>query len=192
VGRFQLSPNQNFSFVTRARFDQEDFGINRIEAGVTANFNPYLPFSTSLTYARYEAQPEIGFDRRREGILGAATWNLTPNWYITGSVLLDLDRYLLARDTFAAQYAVDPVNAVYHRKNATYVSSMSLGIGYIDECTTFSVNYSVAPRDLAVTAGEKDRNHTVLLRLELRTLGEVSFNQNLGGTDTSQEGVAAQ
>jgi LPS-assembly protein len=69
---------------------------------------------------------------------------------------------------------------------------MSLGLGYIDECTTFSINYSVAPRDLAVTSGERDRNHTVLLRLELRTLGEVEFNQNLGGADTGQEGVSAQ
>lgn len=190
VGRFQLTPNKNFSFVTRGRFDQEDFSLNRIEAGFTANFNPYLPFTTSLTYARYAAQPEIGFDRRREGILAAATWNVTPNWFLTGSVLLDLDRYLLVRDTFAAQYAVDPINAIYKHENSAYVSSMSVGFGYIDECTTFSVNYSVAPRDIAVTSGEKDRNHTVMLRLELRTLGEVSFNQNLGGTGSTQDGVA--
>ncbi|GEO15836.1 LPS-assembly protein LptD [Microvirga aerophila] len=192
VGRFQIAPNANFSFVTRARFDQEDFGINRIEAGLTANFAPYLPFSTSLTYARYEAQPQMGFDHRREGILASARWNVTPNWYVSGSVLLDLDRYLLARDTFATQYALDPVNAVYNGTDSAYVSSMSLGLGYIDECTTFSINYSVAPRDLAVTSGERDRNHTVLLRLELRTLGEVEFNQNLGGSDTGQEGVSAQ
>jgi LPS-assembly protein len=191
VGRFRLAPNANFSFVTRARFDQDDFGVNRIEAGVTANFAPYLPFSTSLTYARYAAQPEIGFDRRREGFLASARWNVTPNWYISGSVLLDLDRYLLARDTFATQYALDPVNAVYNKTDSAYVSSMSLGIGYIDECTVFSVNYSVAPRDLAISSGEKDRNHTVLLRLELRTLGEVTFNQNLG-TNAGEEGVAAE
>jgi LPS-assembly protein len=191
VGRFRIAPNANFSFVTRARFDQEDFGVNRIEAGVTANFAPYLPFSTSLTYARYAAQPEIGFDRRREGLLASARWNVTPNWYVSGSVLLDLDRYLVARDTFATQYALDPVNAVYNKTDRAYVSSMSLGLGYIDECTVFSVNYSVAPRDLAVSSGEKDRNHTVLLRLELRTLGEVAFNQNLG-TNAGEEGVAAQ
>ena len=190
VGRFQLSPNKNFSFVTRGRFDQEDFSLNRLEAGFTANFNPYLPFTTSLTYARYAAQPEIGYDRRREGVLASATWNVTTNWFVTGSVLLDLDRYLLARDTFAAQYSVDPLTAVYKHENSAYVSSMSVGFGYIDECTTFSVNYSVAPRDIAVTSGEKDRNHTVMLRLELRTLGEVSFNQNLGGTGSTQDGVA--
>jgi len=192
VGRFQLNPNNNFSFVTRGRFDQNDFALNRLEAGVTANFNPYLPVSTSITYARYEAQPNIGFDRRREGLLTSARWDLTPNWYVSGSVLLDLDRYLQARDAFAVQYAFDPANAVYRRMNSAYVSSMTLGLGYIDECTTFSVNYSVSPRNIAVTSGEKERDHTVLLRLELRSLGEVSFNQNLGGSAASQEGVAAQ
>jgi LPS-assembly protein len=192
VGRIQLQPNANFSFVTRARFDQGDFGLNRIETGVRANFAPYLPVSTSLTYARYEAQPQIGFGNRREGILASAQWNVTPNWFVSGSVLLDLDRYILARDLYATQYAADPVNAVYKRTSTAYVSSMSLGLGYIDECTTFSVNYSMAPRETAITSGEKDRNHTVLLRLELRTLGEVSFNQNVGGSSTSEEGVAAQ
>jgi LPS-assembly protein len=191
VGRFQLKPNQNFSFMTRARFDQEDFGINRFEAGISANFAPYLPISGSLTYARYAAQPEIGFDQRREGILAAARWNVTPNWYVSGSVLLDLDRYLIARDLYAAQYAVSPTAAVYNRTDAPYVSSMSVGLGYIDECTTFSVNYSVSPRDTAITSGERDRNHTVLLRLELRTLGEVTFNQNLSSS-SGEEGVAAQ
>lgn len=191
VGRFQIKPNQNFSFVTRARFDQEDFGVNRFEAGVSANFNPYLPVSASLTYARYAAQPDIGFDQRREGLLAAARWSVTPNWYVSGSVLLDLDRYLIARDLYAVQYAASPTTAVYNRTDSPYVSSMSVGLGYIDECTTFSVNYSVSPRDTAVTSGEKDRNHTVLLRLELRTLGEVTFNQNLSG-ESGQEGVAAQ
>ncbi|MBF9232264.1 LPS-assembly protein LptD [Microvirga alba] len=192
VGRFQLSPNKNISFVTRGRFDQNDFGLNRLEAGVTASFSPYLPFSTSLTYARYAAQPAIGFDQRREGLLASATWNVTPKWYVTGSLLLDLDRYLLARDTFAANFIANPSTAVYNRLNAAYVGSMSLGVGYMDECTTFTLNYSMAPRNLAVTSGEKDRSHTVMFRLELRTLGEVSFSQNINGAASSQDGVAAK
>jgi LPS-assembly protein len=190
VGRFQISPNANFAFVSRARFDQEDFSLNRVEAGVRANFNPYLPLSTSLTYARYDAQPDIGFPRRREGLLGSATWNVTPNWFLSGSVLLDLDRYLLARETYAIQYATNPDTAVYNRQDSAYVSSMSLGVGYIDECTTFSVSYIMTPRELTTTAGEKDRNHTVMLRLELRTLGEANFTQRLDGSDSAEEGVA--
>ncbi len=190
VGRLQISPNANFAFVSRARFDQDDFGVNRVEAGVRANFNPYLPLSTSLTYASYAAQPDIGFPRRREGLLGSATWNVTPNWYLSGSLLLDLDRYLLARENYAIQYATNPDTAVYNRQDTAYVSSMSLGVGYIDECTTFSVSYIMTPRELTTTAGEKDRNHTVMLRLELRTLGEANFTQRLDGSDSGEEGVA--
>ncbi|WP_246504926.1 LPS-assembly protein LptD [Microvirga antarctica] len=191
VGRFQISPNRNFSFVTRGRFDHEDFGLNRIETSAIMNFNPYLPISTSLTYARYAAQPEIGFARRREGVSASATWSITPNWSISGSVLLDLDRYLLARDTYAAAYAINPATAVYNRQDSAYITGMSVGLGYVDECTTFSVSYTVSPRDIAVTSGEKDKNQTVMFRLELRTLGEVAFNQNIG-TAASNDGVAAQ
>jgi len=191
VGRFQISPNTNFAFVTRARFDQEDFGLNRLEAGFRANFNPYLPVSTSLTYANYAAQPAIGFPMRREGLLGTARWDITPNWYVSGSVLLDLDRYLLARETYLTQYAINPETAVYNRENVAYVSGMSLGLGYMDECTTFSLSYSVTPREVVRNSGEKNQNHTIAFTLELRSLGEVGYTQNLSGL-SSDEGVAAQ
>lgn len=189
VGRIQIAPNSNFSFLTRARFDQDNFDVNRIEASVLANFNPYLPLSTSVTYARYEAQPDIGFPRRREGLLGSATWNLTPNWFVTGSVLLDLDRYLLARETYELQYAINPETAVYNRQDTAYVSSMSLGLGYVDECTTFSVKYIMTPRSITTNSGEKDRNHTVMLSLELRTLGEATVSQRINGS-SSEEGIS--
>ncbi|WP_201829269.1 LPS-assembly protein LptD [Microvirga zambiensis] len=182
VGRFQISPNANFAVVTRARFDDEDFDLNRFEAGVRANFNPYVPVSTSLTYARYEAQPAIGFPLRREGLLGTARWDISPNWYVSGSLLLDLDRYLLARQTFATQYAANPATAVYDRQNIAYVSGMSFGVGYMDECTTFSLIYSVTPREVTRTSGEKDQNHTIAFSLEFRSLGEVGYSQNLSGT----------
>lgn len=192
VGRFQIAPNQNFSFTTRARFDQEDFNLNRIEAGVRANFNPYLPLSTSVTYARYEAQPAIGFPNRREGLLTSARLNVTENWYLSGSVLLDLDRYLLARSAFLADYAENPTTAVYNRQDRAHVNAMSVGVGYVDECTVFSVNYSMTPRDVAVASGEKNRNHTVLLRLELRTLGEASVSQNFSTSNDPDSGLLGQ
>jgi LPS-assembly protein len=190
VGKVRISPNNNFSFVTRGRFDEEDFSLNRLDAGVTANFAPYLPISTSLTYARYGAQPDLGFPTRREGVLSSAQWNITPNWYVNGSVLLDLDRYLEARETFISSYLVSPATAYYARKGPTHVSSMSVGLGYIDECTVFTVRYSVTPTDIAINNGEKGRNRTLMFTLELRTLGEVAVNQNLGNTVASESGVA--
>jgi len=182
VGRFQISPNANFALVSRGRFDQEDFSLNRFEAGIRANFNPYLPVSTSLTYARYEAQPAIGFPTRREGLLASARWDMTPNWFVTGSVLLDLDRYLVARENIRIP-SIDPGAAISQRENVGYVAGMSLGLGYIDECTTFSVSYSITPRDIALTSGEKEQNHTVAFSLELRSLGEVGYTQRLSGSD---------
>ncbi|MBD2749746.1 LPS-assembly protein LptD [Microvirga sp. BT688] len=181
VGRFQISPNANFAFISRGRFDQEDFSLNRFEAGIRANFNPYLPVSTSLIYARYEAQPAIGFPTRREGLLASARWDMTPNWFVTGSVLLDLDRYLVARETFVIPTATP--GAISQRENIGYVAGMSLGLGYMDECTTFSVSYSITPRDIALTSGEKEQNHTVAFSLELRSLGEVGYTQRLSGSD---------
>ncbi|KFG70163.1 LPS-assembly protein LptD [Microvirga sp. BSC39] len=183
VGRFQISPNANFAFVTRGRFDQEDFSLNRFEAGIRADFNPYLPVSTSLTYARYEAQEAIGFPTRREGLLASARWDMTPNWFVTGSLLLDLDRYLVAREAFAVPAVVAPGAAISRRENVGYVAGMSLGLGYIDECTTFSVSYSVTPRDVTFTSGEREQNHTVAFSLELRSLGEVGYTQRLSGSD---------
>ena len=95
----------NLSFITRGRFDQDDFGLRRIEVGATAQLHPDRSRSRlSLTYARYDAQPELGFDHRREGVLAGATWNITPNWFVSGSALLDLDRYLHDRDAFIAEY----------------------------------------------------------------------------------------
>ena len=108
---------------------------------------------------------------------------------MNAAALLDLDRYLQAKDQFIANYLIDPNTAVYDRRPLATLSSLSLGFGYLDECTTFTVNYVMAPRDVAVTSGEKDRSHTLLVRLELRTLGEANLRQNLGGVDTSQEGV---
>jgi LPS-assembly protein len=191
VARVRVSPSERYSLITRGRFDQDDLSLRRLEVGATANFAPSFPLSASVVYARYSAQPEIGLDRRREGVIGSAKWDLTPNWFVTGSVLLDLDRYLLARDEYINAYIASPNTAVYNRQNSAYVSALTLGVGYIDECTTFTVSYSMSPRDISVTSGEKNRNQTILFTLELRTLGQISGSQNIG-TQASQEGVATR
>ncbi len=193
VGRFQVSPNQNISFISRARFDQSDFKVNRFEAGVTARFAPFLPLTLSTFYSYYEAQPLLGFSHRREGVTASATYNITPNWFITGSALVDLTHYLDTRDLFAdatASYLANPVGAapVYQNPGRFYLSGMSLGGGYQDECTTVSLNYIVSP--IATALGTRERNQTVLLRLELKTLGEADLRQNVGSV-TTNDGIAS-
>jgi LPS-assembly protein len=183
VGRFQVSPNRNLSFVARGRFDQQSFAAKRIEAGISGTFSPWLPVSASLLYANYAAQPELGYQARREGLAATAQVNLNANWYLSGSVLVDLDRFLINR-------SLDPAPGTkYGSKDGFSVSAMSLGIGYMDECTVFSINYVVAPQDLTVTSGERDANQSLLFRLELRTLGQASYRQSIG-TAIAEDGIA--
>jgi LPS-assembly protein len=181
VSRVQVSPNNSLSFFARGRHDQDDFALKRLEAGTVANFAPYVPLSASLLYARYDAQPEIGYDQRREGVVASARWGLPQNWFLTGSVTVDLDRYITARNQFIADFINDPTTAYYRRRDPLHLNQVSLGVGYMDECTTFSVSYIMTPRDDSVASGERDRNQTLLFRLELRTLGAATVQQQLSG-----------
>jgi LPS-assembly protein len=192
VGRAQVSPNQNISFISRFRLGQGDLGVNRFETGVTARFAPFLPLETSLFYSYYQAQPALGFAHRREGVTASATYRITPNWFLTGSALVDLTHYLDARDTYTDLYTGYLANGgaapIYKNPGAFYLSGMSLGGGYQDECTTVSLNYIVSP--IATAIGVRERNQTFLLRLELKTLGEADLRQNVG-TVTTADGIAA-
>ncbi|MCK2054055.1 LPS-assembly protein LptD [Methylobacterium sp. 37f] len=192
VGRFQLSPNQNITFITRGRFDHADLGVNRVETGVIARLAPFAPIDLSAFYSYYRAQPALGFANRREGVTASATYHVTPNWFVTGSALVDLSHYLDVRDNFQTAYAsylANPVGdaPVYRNPGRAYLSGMSIGGGYQDECTTISVNYIVSP--VAASLGTSERNRTVLLRLELKTLGEADFRQNLN-TAITADGIS--
>ncbi|UMY18288.1 LPS-assembly protein LptD [Methylobacterium organophilum] len=192
VGRFQLSPNQNISFISRFRLAQNDLSTNRFETGLTARFSPFLPLDTSLFYSYYEAQPLLGFSHRREGITATATYHITPNWFVTGSALVDLTHYLDVRDNFIDAYAAflsgsSTTAPVYSNPGKFYLTGMSLGGGYQDECTTVSLNYIVSP--IATAIGTRERNQTVLLRVELKTLGEADLRQNVSSTTTA-DGIA--
>jgi LPS-assembly protein len=171
--------------------------VNSFEAQAVVNFKPYVPLSGSLTYVRYDRQPLLGYQNRREGLQPAAAFQLTPNWSVGGSVLFDLDRYLDNRDVFATTYLQNLsrggqalANSTLYNKGDTYsVAQAGLSLGYKDECTTFSINYALTPR-LAAT-GERESDRSVLVRLELRTLGQASFSQTLSAGSTS-DGIATR
>ena len=192
VGRFQLSPNQNISLITRARFDNADFKVNRFETGAIARLAPFAPIDLSLFYSYYEPQPALGFSHRREGLTASATYHITPNWFLSGSALVDLTYYLDVRDIYTdalRSYLASPLGTapIYENPGRFHFAGMSLGAGYQDECTTVSVNYIVSP--IATAIGTSERNQTVLLRVELKTLGEADLRQNVGNVTTA-DGIA--
>jgi LPS-assembly protein len=184
VGRGLFSPTQNITFITRARFDKDTFDVNRFEAGVVANWNPLVPVTTSITYARYGAQPDFGLLQRREGLVASGGYNLTSHWNIQGSLTFDLDRYLTSRNTFATAYAnylaagAIGTAPVYQRSSSWSPIGSSLRVAYTDECTTFSVSYTHTPA--AFASGTREAGKTFLVQLDLRTLGQVNVKQNFG------------
>ena len=178
VGRFLVQPSQFFSFYTKGRFDESNFSVRRFETGLNANFNPWLPLTTSLTYATIESQPELGYNHRREGVQASAVYNVTPYWSLSGSAVLDLSHYLYDREAFIANFAISPTTAVYNRSP---VGSVGLAATYRDECTTFSVSYSSGLKEFA--SGTVERAQTVLVRLELRTLGAIGTQPTVGGIE---------
>ena len=78
---------------------------------------------------------------------------------------------------------------VYRRPSDYTPISTGLGLQYLDECTTFGISYSASPREIALSNGEKERVQTVLVRLELRTLGEANVKQNIGPVTSANDGT---
>jgi LPS-assembly protein len=192
VGGAQISPGKGWLFSAKGRFDQDGFTNRRGE--VSASYTHEDKWATSLTYARYDRQPEIGFDRRREGLYISQMFNVTGGWSVRGSVLFDMDKYLLDRETFITNYnnwvSYPGVFAQPRlpKSDPLYPTTVALGIQYRDECTIFDVNYTRSRAD-KFNGGKQD-GHTLLFRLELRTLGGVNYTQRFGNTATTQDGIS--
>ncbi len=151
VSRIYFQPTGRFSFVTRFRFDKDDLSLRRFEAETSSRWDR---LTLSTIYARYEAQPMIGFIERRNGIYQSATYQFHDYWSITGGTRYDLERGKFDLAT--------------------------VGISYTDECFAITASY-IADYTNLITASSV---HKFLLRVNLRTLGETGFKQNLGNQVT--------
>jgi LPS-assembly protein len=158
ISRFTYSPNSNYAIVAKARFDEATWAMRRFDVAATAHYGPLL-FSTQ--FANYEQQPLIGYIYRREGLQFTTRYDIIQHYFVTGSINFDLSRhyYYPAVLTSAA-----PVFSI-----ASYV----LGVGYADDCTKLSINYSNSISDNFGNPPTYTRNSTLLLTLDLRTLGDI-------------------
>ena len=127
----------------------------------------------SLQYANYQAQPDIGYYKRREGVSTSLKYKIDQNYFLSSSVIFDLSRHL---------YNSTP--AIGGHAGILSLAGLGLGIGYTDDCTTFSVNYaSVYTEKAGSSTGTVTgpvRNQTILFQLQLRTLGDTRFQSSLG------------
>ena len=175
VARLRFRPTPNLSFLAFGQFDERTFATKKVEATVTASLGPV---SGSVTYARLAAEPERGAANPREGLSGSARLQLSENWFASGSVLFDLSRYLEDRQRLPAGQKGSGRFAV---------ASTTVGVGYMDECTTLTVSYTSVPKDGIF--GSKDQDRSVMVRLELRTLGEIGVSQSVGAGGSGGGGL---
>jgi LPS-assembly protein len=181
VARAQISPIRGLFFTSAARLDSTTFEAQRVDAAATYS-NSII--SASVGYGRYEPQPNLGINRRREGLSLSSSVAVTQNWKLRAGVLFDLDKYKFDRERYRdalAAFQVSPVGTppIYPRTGLFQTASTSFGINYTDECTIFDIAYSQNYADRQSGATKDSR--TVLFRLELRTLGEIALQQNLDG-----------
>ena len=164
VSRFAIAPNSTFSFIAKGRFDPDTFNLRRFDMMANATIGPV---TGSLQYARYEAQPLIGYDKRREGVSSSLQYKISPNYFISGNVIFDLSRHLY-----------NDVPTIGGHAGLFSLAGLGLGGGYTDDCTTLRVNYtSVYTQN---SGGAPVRNQTVLVQLQLRTLGDTRLQSSLG------------
>ena len=164
-----VSPLPLISFGTQARFDQQTLENRRLDA--TANLN-LGALTGGIQFANYQAQPVIGYDVRREGLAITGKYNFTKNYFAQGNVTFDMSRHLYPASIIG-----------YSNPGPFAVAALGVGGGYTDECTTFAVNYTSIYQDNGT--GTFERNQTVLVSLQLRTLGDAKFSKSTLDTTTT-------
>lgn len=179
VARAQFSPIKNLVLSGATRLNESNFETQRVDAAATYSTSVV---SASVSYGRYEPQPNLGINRRREGLGLSSSVAVTQNWKVRAGVLFDLDKYKYDRERYrdalaAYQLSRTGTAPVYPNTGIFQTASTSFGINYTDECTVFDIAYSQSYADRQ--AGATRDTRTVLFRLELRTLGEIAFQQNL-------------
>jgi LPS-assembly protein len=142
VTSVNYSPNNIFTFSTRARLDEATLSVQRFEAEGRANFNRW---SASVLYGDYAAQPDLGYLTRRRGILGSGSIKVASNWVVQGAARWDLE--------------------------ANQINQYTIGAGYVDDCFVLGLNY-VTSYTYSVGTAPPQLTHAVMLQLGLRTLGQ--------------------
>lgn len=154
VARLSFQPDRIYSYTARFRFDHDNMAVRRFELESRANVGRW---TGSMMYGNYDAQPELGFPSRRQGILGTTTYKVNSNWVLSAGARYDI--------------------------NAEKFDQTRIGVGYVDDCFILALNYitSYSYAGLTSVTGTNSVDHRIMLQMSLRTLGGTSVSQTVGG-----------
>jgi LPS-assembly protein len=151
VSRIYYQPVGNISYAARARFDKDNFDVRRLELEARSTWDN---LSLSTIYARYDAQPQIGYTEKREGIYQTASLKFHENWTVFGGARYDVGR--------------------------SEIDLAMVGLNYVDECFAATFSYVADYSNLTYTKPV----HRIMLRMNLRTLGGTGFSTQVGSEKT--------
>ncbi len=100
VAGLYLEPNSNLSFISQARFDEDDFSLRRIDNSLVAN---YGPFTLAGNHIYQSANP--GADDQKHQVSANASVQLVKNWYLLGGIRYDIEDSFILSDTIGLKYA---------------------------------------------------------------------------------------
>ncbi|PNG24473.1 LPS-assembly protein LptD [Methylocella silvestris] len=166
VGAVTVAPSSAFALTTKGRFDVNGFAPRRIDVVGTYNLGAW---TGGIQYANYQAQPEIGYYVRRQGLALNSRYKVSDNYWAQGNITFDMSRQF---------YPASMIG--YSNPGPFAIAAFGVGAGYQDDCTTLSVNFSSVYQDNG--NGGLTRNQTVLVQLELRTLGQIKLSQTFSNT----------
>ena len=173
VTRVAIAPTSMFAFIAKTQLDPTNFDLKRLDLMANGKFGAV---ELGVQYARYDAQPLIGFNERREGLSTTAKYKFDDKWFATGNVVFDMSRHLY--------------NDLYGGHAPLFsLAGLGAGAGYSDDCLALSVNYTSIYQDNG-TGTTPVRNQTVLVQLQLRTLGDTSVKSNLSNVPYT-DGIGA-
>jgi LPS-assembly protein len=112
VARVSAQPISALTFSSSMRFDHDSMALRRLEINAMGTVGR---LSSTVIYGRFDAQPELGLERR-EGIFNRTSYKLTDRWTANGGAIYDLDEH-----KFATAF---------------------VGMSYLDECFGMGVNLS--------------------------------------------------
>lgn len=113
VAQLSARLGDRLSLTTSARFDEDDFNLERGEIIAAVNEDP---ISGSLVYSYLAAQPGRGVNQDIQQITGTAALQLNENWRVAGSLRFDLEE--------------------------NEALGMGVGLAYADECFDIALTYT--------------------------------------------------
>jgi LPS-assembly protein len=169
VAGFTAIPVENFALATHFRLDEDSLSLRSAEVEGRATLGR---FQANLAYGRYDEQPKLGFNEIREGVLGGARVFLNDDLYVGGGARYNFDLKEFDK------------------------TQIGFGLNNIEDCINIAFDY-IREYDANRDTDRDDKiDHKFLVKIEFRTLGDVSVStssttrtDNAFGSETSRYGM---